>query len=169
MLTTESEAVLTPIIEGYYKEQTTPLLHICKVCTPHSSCEITMGSDSCETLHMFPQAVLPKKQLCYAVCKHSRALLIMTGVGSLRWDGPKVGPVIGWTLLYLYFCTYCRQDTWVEGFVGELCHLPSLHWLLHTSYSLLQGLSASVTTKAPRTLPHPRSASSRDFCSLWLF
>jgi hypothetical protein len=54
---------------------------------------------------------------------------MVSGVGSLPWDGSQVGAVTGWPfpqfLLHLYPCTSCRQETfWVEGFVGGLMSPP---------------------------------------------
>jgi hypothetical protein len=71
--------------------------------------------------------------------------LIVSGIGSLPWDGSQVGLDTGWlfpqSLLHLYPCASCRQDKfWVEGFVGGLMSPPSTG-----SPAWLQGEATSVS------------------------
>lgn len=71
-----------------------------------------------------------------------------------------MNPQVGCSLLHIYHCTSCRQDTfWVEGFVGGLLPL-SLHcessfrkWPLQSPYPPLPWISARVTHIAPWDLP----------------
>lgn len=49
-------------------------------------------------------------RLCQAlVCKHSRIALTVLGVGSDLYEGPEVGPVIGWPVPQSLLCASCRH------------------------------------------------------------
>jgi hypothetical protein len=75
----------------------------------------------------------------------SHRALTVSGVGSLSWDRPKVGPMFGWpfiqSLLHFYPFTAFTQGKYLdEGFIGRLMFPP-----FSGSPACLQEMATSVS------------------------